>query len=125
VEGEEDYSYIVGLIRQKVDARAPILQKWVNDVAWWQHVINDTSAKLLPDLLSTLGPGDVDLEDPGKTVEAMVRHYMELRSRAREAEAAVKRYDAALRAYMDRAKKLKGELRTYMYAFKQLDRGHQ
>jgi hypothetical protein len=108
---EEDYSYIVGLIRQKIDSRAPILQKWVNDIAWWQHLINDTSARLLPDLLSMLGPDEVDLEHPERTVAAIVRHYAELKSRAREAEAALKRYEAALRIYMDRARKLEGELR--------------
>jgi len=117
---EEDYSYIVGLIRQKIDSRAPILQKWVNDIAWWQHLINDTSARLLPDLLSMLGPGEVDLEDPERTVEAIVRHYAELKSRARDAEAALKRYEAALRVYMDRVKKLEEELRERVEAYNQI-----
>jgi hypothetical protein len=117
---EEDYSYIVGLIRQKIDSRAPILQKWVNDIAWWQHLINDTSARLLPDLLSMLSPDEVDLEHPERTVAAIVRHYAELKSRAREAEAALKRYEAALRIYMDKVRKLEGELRGCVEASNQL-----
>jgi len=117
---EEDVRQIVGLMRQRVDSRAPILQKWVNDIAWWQHVTNDTSAKLLPDLLSMLSPGEIDLEDPEKTVDAIVRRYKELRSKAQEAEAVAKRCDAALRAYMDRARKLEGELREYQEAYNQL-----
>ena len=51
---EEDYSHMVSLIRQRVDPRTPILQRWVEDVAWWHQVLNGTIVKLLPDLLSRL-----------------------------------------------------------------------
>jgi len=49
-----------------------------------------------------------------------VRHYAELKSRAREAEAALKRYEAALRIYMDKVRKLEGELRGYQEAYNQI-----
>jgi hypothetical protein len=84
---EEDYSHMVSLIRQRVDPRAPILQRWVEDVAWWHQVLNDTIVKLLPDLLSMLDVSEIDLEHPERAAEAMVRHYMEMRTAARNAEA--------------------------------------
>ena len=58
---------MVSLIRQRVDSRAPILSKWVENIAWWQHVIEDTATYLLPDLLSALSPEEVNLGDPEGT----------------------------------------------------------
>jgi len=42
VEGglEGDLAYIIGMIRTKVDSRAPILQKWAEDILWWQHILS-------------------------------------------------------------------------------------
>jgi len=84
---------MVSLIRQRVDPRAPILQRWVEDVAWWHHVLNDTVIKLLPDLLSRLDVNEIDLEHPERTAEAMARHYMEMRTAARNAEALRRKYE--------------------------------
>jgi hypothetical protein len=67
-----DYAYIMGLIRQKIDSRAPILQKWAEDILWWQHLLSDTTTKILPDLLARLRVEEIDLENPEKTAEALV-----------------------------------------------------
>ena len=91
---EGDYAYIIGLIRSKIDSRAPILQKWVEDILWWQHVMRDVNTKILPDLLARLSINEIDLENPEKTAEAMVKHYVELRTAAQGAEAIRQKIDS-------------------------------
>ncbi|MFP3287612.1 MAG: hypothetical protein RXP86_10165 [Acidilobus sp.] len=117
---EEDYSHMVSLIRQRVDPRAPILQKWVNDIAWWQHVLHDTTTKILPDLLSRLSINEIDLEDPEKTAEAMVRHYVELRTAAQGAQALRQKYEEELRARDKKIRMLEERLKLLQDAYNQL-----
>jgi hypothetical protein len=117
---EGDYSYIVGLIRSKVDSRAPILQKWVEDILWWQHMMRDVNTKILPDLLSRLSVNEIDLEDPEKTAEAMVRHYVELRTAAQGSEAVRQKYEEELRARDEKIKALEDRLKILQDAYDQL-----
>ncbi|MCG2896176.1 MAG: hypothetical protein L7G95_02345 [Acidilobus sp.] len=119
---EEDYSHMVSLIRQRVDPRAPILQRWVEDVAWWHQVLNDTIVKLLPDLLSRLNVNEVDLEHPERTAEAMVRHYMEMVTAARNAEALRRKYEEELRAKEAKIRALEGRLKVIQGAYDGLER---
>jgi len=119
---EEDYSHMVSLIKQRVDPRAPILQRWVEDVAWWHQVLNDTIVKLLPDLLSMLDVNEVDLEHPERTAEAMVRHYMEMVTVARSAEALRRKYEEELRAKEAKIKALEGRLKVIQGAYDELER---
>jgi hypothetical protein len=117
---EEDYSHMVSLIRQRVDPRAPILQRWVEDVAWWQHVTNDTTTKILPDLLSRLSVNEIDLENPERTAEAMVRHYVELRTAAQGAEALRQKYEEELKARDEKIRMLEDRLKLLQDAYNQL-----
>ena len=117
---EEDVRQIASLIRQKVDSRAPILQKWVNDIAWWQHVTNDTTTKILPDLLSRLSINEIDLENPERTAEAMVRHYVELRTAAQGAEALRQKYEEELKARDEKIRMLEDRLKLLQDAYNQL-----
>jgi hypothetical protein len=119
---EEDYSHMVSLIRQRVDPRAPILQRWVEDVAWWHQVLNDTVVKLLPDLLSMLDVNEVDLEHPERTAEAIVRHYMEMVTAARNAEALRRKYEEELRAKEAKIRALEGRLKVIQGAYDDLER---
>jgi len=119
---EEDYLHMVSLIRQRVDPRAPVLQRWVEDVAWWHQVLNDTVVKLLPDLLSRLNVNEVDLEHPERTAEAMVRHYMEMVTAARNAEALRRKYEEELRAKEAKIKALEGRLKVIQGAYDDLER---
>ncbi|MFP3320774.1 MAG: hypothetical protein RXO24_09435 [Acidilobus sp.] len=119
---EEDYSHMVSLIRQRVDPRAPVLQRWVEDVAWWHQVLNDTIVKLLPDLLSRLNVNEVDLEHPERTAEAIVRHYMEVRTAARNAEALRRKYEEELRAKEAKIRALEGRLKVIQGAYDDLER---
>jgi len=119
---EEEYSHMVSLIRQRVDPRAPILQRWVEDVAWWHQVLNDAIVKLLPDLLSRLNVNEVDLEHPERTAEAIVRHYMEMVTAARSAEALRRKYEDELRAKEAKIKALEGRLKVIQGAYDGLER---
>jgi len=124
VEGglEGDLAYIIGMIRTKVDSRAPILQKWAEDILWWQHILSDTTTKILPDLLARLRVEEIDLEDPEKTAEALVRHYVELRTAAQGAEALRQKYEEELRARDEKIKMLEDRLKALQEAFDGLNR---
>jgi hypothetical protein len=128
-EGEEegkgisgDYAYIMGLIRQKIDSRAPILQKWAEDILWWQHLLSDTTTKILPDLLARLRVEEIDLEHPERTAEALVRHYVELRTAAQSAEALRQKYEEEIRVRDEKIRALEDRLRKLQWAFDSLDK---
>jgi len=112
-----DYAYIMGLIRQKIDSRAPILQKWAEDILWWQHLLSDTTTKILPDLLARLRVEEIDLENPEKTAEALVSHYVELRAAAQNAEALRQKYEEEIRARDEKIKALEDRLGKLQWAF--------
>ena len=114
---EGDYAYIMGLIRQRIDSRAPILQKWAEDILWWQHLLSDTTTKILPDLLARLRVEEIDLEDPERTAEALVRHYVELRTAAQNAEALRQKYEEEIRARDEKIKALEDRLGKLQWAF--------
>jgi len=117
-----DYAYIMGLIRQKIDSRAPILQKWAEDILWWQHVLSDTTTKILPDLLARLRVEEIDLEHPERTAEALVRHYVELRTAAQNAEALRQKYEEEIRARDEKIRALEGRLKEAQEACKDLEK---
>jgi len=119
---EGDYAYIIGLIRSKIDSRAPILQKWVEDILWWQHVMRDVNTKILPDLLARLSINEIDLENPERTAENMVKHYVELRTAAQGAEAIRQKYEEELRARDEKIKMLEDRLKALQEAFDGLER---
>ena len=124
VEGglEGDLAYIIGMIRTKVDSRAPILQKWAEDILWWQHVLSDTTTKILPDLLARLRVEEIDLNDPEKTAEALVRHYVELRTAAQSSEALRQKYEEEIRVRDEKIKMLEDRLKALQEAFDGLDK---
>ena len=112
-----DYAYIMGLIRQRVDSRAPILQKWAEDILWWQHVMRDVNTKILPDLLARLSINEIDLENPERTAENMVRHYAEMRAAAQSAEAVRQKYEEEIRTRDEKIKALEERLGKLQEAF--------
>ena len=122
VEGglEGDLAYIIGMIRTKIDTRAPILQKWAEDILWWQHLISDTATKILPDLLARLRVEEIDLNDPEKTAEALVKHYIELRTAAQGAEALRQKYEEEIRIRDEKIKMLEDRLKLLQDAYSQL-----
>jgi len=122
VEGglEGDLAYIIGMIRTKIDTRAPILQKWAEDILWWQHLISDTATKILPDLLARLRVEEIDLNDPEKTAEALVKHYIELRTAAQGAEALRQKYEEEIRIRDEKIKMLEDRLKLLQDAYNQL-----
>jgi hypothetical protein len=76
---EEDVRQIVGLIRQRVDPKAPILQKLVENTAFWQRVTIELGARLLPELLPMIDAEDMDQGHPERTVEALVRAFKRMK----------------------------------------------
>jgi hypothetical protein len=76
---EEDVRQIASLIRQRVDPRAPILQRWVENTAFWQRVTIELGARLLPELLPMIDAEDMDQGHPERTVEALVRAFKRMK----------------------------------------------
>ncbi len=119
---EGDLAYIIGMIRTKVDSRAPILQKWAEDILWWQHILSDTTTKILPDLLARLKVEEIDLNDPEKTAEALVRHYVELRTAAQGSEAIRQKYEEEIRIRDEKIRALEDRLKALQELYDSLDR---
>jgi len=93
----QDVAFIMGAVKSRVDPRAPIQTKWVEDLSWWQHVILDTSMYLLPELMSMLSSDEVDLENPEATARAMVSKFKSIKQLAEERAKVVSEYEARIR----------------------------
>jgi len=65
---------------------------------------------------------EVDLEHPERTAEAMVRHYMKMRTAARNAEALRRKCEEELRAKEAKIKALEGRLKVIQGAYDELER---
>jgi hypothetical protein len=109
---------IPNAIKQKLDPKAPIFSKWVENISFWHHVILDTSTHLLADLLSMLGEEEIDLNNPEVMVKNMVSKFKVLKAkalRAGELEAKHKSEVEALRrriADLEEAQRLDIILKT-------------
>jgi hypothetical protein len=110
---EEDVKLIVSMIKQKLDPKAPILSKWIENISFWHHVIYSTSAHLLADLLSMLGEGEIDLSNPEVMVKNMVAKFRLLKVRALKAEEVEAKYRAELEALKQRVADLESLLGKY------------
>ena len=76
----------------------------------------------MPDLLARLRVEEIDLENPEKTAEALVRHYVELRTAAQNAEALRQKYEEEIRIRDEKIRALEDRLRKLEWAFDSLDK---
>jgi hypothetical protein len=83
---ESDVRFIMSVVRSRLDPKAPIMTKWIEDVSYWHHVIVDLGASLLPDLLALLADSEIDRRNPENLVNNMVSKFRLLKSRAAEVE---------------------------------------
>jgi len=70
--------------------------------------------------LARLNVNEIDLEDPEKTAEALVRHYVELRTAAQGAEAIRQKYEEEIRVRDEKIKMLEDRVKLLQDAYNQL-----
>jgi hypothetical protein len=119
---EEDTRLIMDAIRQKLDPKAPIITKWTENIAWWNHLIMDTATYLLPELLSMLRAEEIDLENPEATSKNMVSKFKAIRETARRVEELEAKYSAELEALRRRAADLESLLNKYVEVIREQGR---
>jgi hypothetical protein len=110
---EEDTKLILNTIRQRLDPKAPIITKWTENIAWWNHIIIDTSTYLLPDLLAMLRSEEIDLNNPETTTRNIIAKFKALRETARNAEELEKKYSMELEALKQRLSSLEALVKQY------------
>jgi hypothetical protein len=110
---EEDTRLILNAIKQRLDPKAPILSKWVENISYWHHVILDTSTYLLADLLSMLGEGEIDLSNPEVMVKNMVAKFKLLKTRALKAEELEAKHRSEVEILKQRISDLESQIKQY------------
>jgi len=110
---EDDVRFIMSVVRARLDPKAPIMTKWIEDLSYWHHVIVDLGAGLLPDLLAMLADSEIDRRNPERLVESMVSKFRLLKSRAAEVERVEAGYRARLEELERRVAELEGLLARY------------
>jgi uncharacterized coiled-coil protein SlyX len=110
---EEDVKLIVSAIKQKIDPKAPIITKWTENISWWHHVILDTSTYILPELMSMLSAGEIDLENPEMTARHMVSKFKAIREKAQRVEEVEAEYKSKVEVLEQRVKALEEALKSY------------
>lgn len=106
---KDDAKFLLSLIRQRIDPKAPIITKWTENVSWWTHVLQDFSALVSPYILSLLTPNEIDLSNPEVTVKNMVGKFEALREKATrvaEIEAKLRSENEALKQVLSEYEKL-------------------
>jgi len=110
---EEDTKLILNTIKQRLDPKAPIITKWTENIAWWNHIIIDTSTYLLPDLLAMLKSDEIDLNNPEVTTRNIVAKFRTLRETARSAEELEKKYSIEVESLKQRLSSLEALVKQY------------
>jgi hypothetical protein len=110
---ESDVRFIMSVVRSRLDPKAPIMTKWIEDLSYWHHVIIDLGASLLPDLLAMLADSEIDRRNPERLVENMVSKFRLLKSRATEVERVEAGYRTRVEELERRVAELEGLLARY------------
>jgi hypothetical protein len=118
----EDVKLIVSTIKQRLDPKAPIITKWTENIAWWNHLIMDTATYLLPELLSLLRTEEIDLANPEMTAKNMVSKFKAVRETARRAEEVEGKYMAEIESLKRRVADLESILDKCMEVIREQGR---
>jgi hypothetical protein len=110
---ESDVRFIMSVVRSRLDPKAPIVTKWIEDISYWHHVIIDLGTSLLPDLLAMLADSEIDRKNPERLVENMVSKFRLLKSRAAE----VGRVEAGYRARVEELERRVADLEDLLARF--------
>jgi transposase-like protein len=106
---ESDAAHFMSLLRARVDPRAPIMAKWVEDLSWWEHFKRDFLLFTMPEALRRLGLEELDLRNPEATARLAASRLLEAAARGDELKARLEEAEARHRAELDALKRRLGE----------------
>jgi len=83
---EDDANAMIAVMKSRLDPRAPVMTKFVEDVSWWQHLMLDFSKQAVPEVFSLMGAEDIDVRNPEATAQKMVSKLEAIKEKALRAE---------------------------------------
>ncbi|RLE65007.1 MAG: hypothetical protein DRJ38_04515 [Thermoprotei archaeon] len=104
-----DTKFFMDLVRQRLDPKHPIMAKWVDNVSWWNHVIIEFSAHMLPYAFKLLEDHEIDRQNPEVTVRNMVSKFHELKKLAEERAEKMAEYESRLKELESEVGNLRAE----------------
>ena len=110
---QDDVKFIVNLTKQKVDPKAPLITKWTENIAWWNHIILDAATYLLPELLSMLRSEEIDLSNPETTIRNIIIRFKAVKGSAAKISEIESKYISEIEALKKRIAELEDVLRKY------------
>ena len=106
---EEDVKFIMDLVKQRLDPKHPITQKWVEDVSWWTHLILDFSKFVLPDILKRMEEKDIDIHNPEVTARNAAAKFRAIKQLAEERAEKIAEYESRLKELESEVGSLRAE----------------
>jgi hypothetical protein len=98
---ESDAAHFMSLLRARVDPRAPIMAKWIEDLSWWEHFKRDFLLFAMPEALRRLGLEELDLRNPEATAKLAASRLLEAAARGDELKARLEEAEARHAAELD------------------------
>ena len=94
---QEDARFVMETTRQRLDPKHPIMTKWVDNVAWWTHLMLDFSKIVLPDIMKLLEARDIDIHNPEVTAKNAVAKFKATLRLAEERAEKILEYEGRIR----------------------------
>jgi len=117
----EDAKFVMNVAMQRLDPKHPVRSKWIEDVAWWTHLMLDFSKLMLPDAMRLLGEGEIDIRNPEATARNMVVKLRELRRIAEQRAEKLLEYESKIRELEGEVKLLSEENRRLRELMEEYD----
>jgi hypothetical protein len=110
---EDDANSMITIMKSRLDPRAPVMTKFVEDVSWWQHLMLDFSKQAVPEVFSLMGAEDIDVRNPEATAQKMVGKLKAIKEKALKAEELEAKAKTVEEEYKARLSALEEALRKY------------
>jgi len=104
-----DARFIMDLVKKRLDPKHPIMVKWIDNVAWWNHIILEFSKSLLPDAFRLLDEHEIDRRNPEVTAANIVKKFRAFMKLAEERAEKLEEYEEKIRALESEVERLRGE----------------
>jgi AraC-like DNA-binding protein len=93
-----DEAHFINAIKARLDPRAPILLKEIEDMAWWKHLREELTVMLLPEALRRLRMEEVDRRNPEATAKLAASRLLDAAAQGDALKARLEEAEAKLRA---------------------------
>jgi hypothetical protein len=110
---EDDANSVITIMKSRLDPRAPVMTKFVEDVSWWQHLMLDFSKQAVPEVFSLMGADEVDVRNPEVTAQRMVSKLKAIKEKALRAEELEAKVKTVEEEYKAKLSALEEALRRY------------